>query len=278
MVFIEFCFLAMSLLCIATTNAQTQVGFGYFGKNGPKQWGHLNPHFTKCSAGKIQSPIDIQRRQTFYNRGLESLQRDYYTANATLVNHVCNVAMIFGEEAGYVVVDNKNYTLVQMHWHTPSEHHLHGVKYAAELHMVHQAKDGSFVVVASLFKIGSEEPFLAQMKEKLVKLKEERSKGNRTAQVEVGEINTKHIERKTRKYFRYVGSLTTPPCSENVSWTILGKVRSMSKEQVELLESPLNISYKHNSRPCQPLNGRRVEMFYEMATDKKRNRSQKEKP
>ncbi|CAL9246607.1 unnamed protein product [Arabidopsis halleri] len=261
---IKLCFLAIALLCIAPANAQTQgVVFGYKGKNGPNQWGHLNPHFTKCAVGKLQSPIDIQRRQIFYNRRLESLHRDYYFTNATLVNHVCNVAMFFGEGAGDVIIDNKNYTLLQMHWHTPSEHHLHGVQYAAELHMVHQAKDGSFAVVASLFKIGTEEPFLSQMKDKLVKLKEERFKGNQTAQVEVGRIDTRHIERRTRKYFRYVGSLTTPPCSENVSWTILGKVRSMSKEQVELLRSPLDKSFKNNSRPCQPLHGRRVEMFHD---------------
>uniref|UniRef100_A0A1J3GVM6 Carbonic anhydrase n=1 Tax=Noccaea caerulescens TaxID=107243 RepID=A0A1J3GVM6_NOCCA len=278
MMIIKLCFFAMALLYITPANAQTQgVLFGYRGKNGPNQWGHLNPHFTQCAVGKLQSPIDIQRRQTFYNRRLESLHRDYYPTNATLVNHVCNVAMFFGEGAGDVVIDNKNYTLQQMHWHTPSEHHLHGVQYAAELHMVHQAKDGSFAVVASLFKIGTEEPFLAQMKEKLVELKKERFKGNQTAQVEVGKINTRHIEGKTRKYFRYVGSLTTPPCSENVSWTILGKVRSMSKDQVELLRSPLDISYKNNSRPCQPLNGRRVEVFRELATDKNRNRQQKEK-
>ncbi|XP_006291539.2 alpha carbonic anhydrase 1, chloroplastic [Capsella rubella] len=268
MMMIKLCFFAIALFCTAPTNArnyETQgIGFGYRGKNGPKRWGHLNPHFTKCAVGKLQSPIDIQRRQTFYNRRLESLHRDYYFTNATLVDHVCNVAMIFGEGAGDVIIDNKNYTLVQMHWHTPSEHHLHGVQYAAELHMVHQAKDGSFAVVASLFKIGAEEPFLSQMKEKVVKLKEEISKGNQSAQVEVGEIDTRHIERKTRKYYRYFGSLTTPPCSEDVSWTILGKVRSMSKEQVELLRSPLDTSFKNNSRPCQPLNGRRVEMFHEL--------------
>ncbi|ESQ45230.1 hypothetical protein EUTSA_v10010611mg [Eutrema salsugineum] len=276
-IIIKFCFFAMAILCVAPANAQTQgVVFGYGGKNGPNRWGHLNPHYTKCSVGKLQSPIDIQRRQTFYNRSLESLHRDYHTTNATLVNHVCNVAMFFGEGAGDVVIDNKNYSLMQMHWHTPSEHHLHGVQYAAELHMVHQAKDGSYAVVASLFKIGSEEPFLSQ--DKLVKLKEERRKGNQTAQVEVGKIDTRHIERKTRKYFRYVGSLTTPPCSENVSWTILGKVRSMSKEQVELLRSPLDTSYKNNSRPCQPLNGRRVEMFHELATEKQETSSKKKKP
>ncbi|KAG2329168.1 hypothetical protein Bca52824_000348 [Brassica carinata] len=270
MLIIKLCLLAMAPLCTAAANAQTQgIGFGYRGRNGPKQWGRLNPHYTECSVGKLQSPIDIQRTQTFYNSTLEPLHRDYYTTNATLVNHVCNVAMFFAEGAGDVVINNKNYTLLQMHWHTPSEHHLHGVQYAAELHMVHQAKDGSFAVVASLFKIGSEEPFLSQMKDKLVKLKEERLKGNQTAQVEVGKINTRHIERKTRKYFRYFGSLTTPPCSENVSWTILGKVRSMSKEQVELLRSPLDISYKKNARPCQPLNGRRVEMFHERVTKRK---------
>ncbi|KAJ0255254.1 Alpha carbonic anhydrase 1 [Hirschfeldia incana] len=267
MIIIKLCFFAMTVLSIAPANALTQgVGFGYGGKNGPYRWGYLNPNYTKCAVGKLQSPIDIQRRQTFLNSGLKPLHRDYYTTNATLVNHVCNVAMMFGEGAGDVVIDNKNYTLKQMHWHTPSEHQLHGVQYAAELHMVHQAKDGSLAVVASLFKIGREEPFLSQMKDKLMKLKEERLKGNQTAQVEVGKINTRHIERKTRKYFRYVGSLTTPPCSENVSWTILGKVRSMSKEQIEVLRSPLDISYKRNARPCQPLNGRRVEMFHELVS------------
>ncbi|CAA7019177.1 unnamed protein product [Microthlaspi erraticum] len=264
---IKFCFFAMALLSITPANAQTEVLFGYRGKNGPNQWGHLNPHFSQCAVGKLQSPIDIQRRDTFYNQKLESLHRNYHPTNATLVNHVCNVAMSFGKGAGDVVIDNKNYTLQHMHWHTPSEHHLHGVQYAAELHMVHKAEDGSFAVVATLFQIGTEEPFLSQMKEKLVKLKEERFKGNHAAQVEVGEINTRHIEHETRKYFRYVGSLTTPPCSENVTWTILGKVKSMSKEQIELLRSPLDISYQHNSRPCQPLNGRRVEMFHELPTE-----------
>ncbi|XP_010515745.1 PREDICTED: alpha carbonic anhydrase 1, chloroplastic-like [Camelina sativa] len=275
---ITISYFVLALLCIGPSDAQTQgVGFGYRGKNGPYQWGHLNPHFTKCAVGKLQSPIDIQRRQIFYNRKLESLHRDYFITNATLVDHVCNVAMVFGEGAGDVIIENKNYTLVQMHWHTPSEHHLHGVQYAAELHMVHQAKDGSFAVVASLFKIGAEEPFLSQMKGRLVKLKEERSKGNQTAQVEVGKIDTRHIERKTRKFYRYVGSLTTPPCSENVIWTILGKVRSMSKEQVELLKSPLDTSFKNNARPCQPLNGRRVEMFHELV-DAKETGNKKKKP
>ncbi|XP_010527573.1 PREDICTED: alpha carbonic anhydrase 1, chloroplastic-like [Tarenaya hassleriana] len=254
------------LLCIASANAQNQgVGFGYEGRNGPTRWGSLDPHYTKCSAGKLQSPIDIHKKHALYNRRLGSLLNRYHPANATLLNHVCNVAMFFGGGAGDMVLNGKNYTLHQMHWHTPSEHLIDGIQYAAELHMVHQAQDGDFAVVATLFKLGHEDPFLAKIKEKLERLIEDKRGGNTTAQVEVGEVETKHIEHKTGNYFRYVGSLTTPPCSETVSWTILSQVRSISKEQVELLEAPLDIEYKNNSRPIQSLNGRKVEMFHKLS-------------
>ncbi|XP_010520706.1 PREDICTED: alpha carbonic anhydrase 1, chloroplastic-like [Tarenaya hassleriana] len=267
MMMIKLSFFSFALLlCIASSNAQNQgVGFGYGGTNGPNKWGALSPYYSKCSAGKLQSPIDIPKKQTFYSRRLGSLVRDYHPANATLVNHIFNIAMFFGKGAGDMVLNGKNYTLKQMHWHTPSEHLINGVQYAAELQMVHQAQDGDFAVVATLFKLGDEEPFLTKMKERLERLREDKCGGNTTGQVEVGEVDTKHIERKTRKYFRYIGSLTTPPCSQNVSWTILGKVRSLSEEQMQLLKAPLDISYKNNSRPVQPLNGRKVEMFHELA-------------
>ncbi|XAR69750.1 Carbonate dehydratase [Bertholletia excelsa] len=80
-------------------------------------------------------------------------------------------------------------------------------------------------------------------------------------QIPVGTFDARKLRRRLRHYYRYVGSLTTPPCSEKVIWHVSGEVRSISKEQVEILRAPLQSTCKSNCRPVQPLNGRRVELF-----------------
>ena len=84
------------------------------------------------------------------------------------------------------------------------------------------------------------------------------------SQYNLGTIDTKLIKRNTRKYYRYLGSLTTPPCSEPVIWNILGKVREVSKEQIAALKVPLNPECKNNARPQQDLNDRRVQLYDEI--------------
>ncbi|GAU31796.1 hypothetical protein TSUD_22420 [Trifolium subterraneum] len=104
----------------------------------------------------------------------------------------------------------------------------------AELHLVHLTEDNSNIaVIAALYNLGDPDPIISKIED---------------------------------KYYRYVGSLTTPPCTEGVIWNIIGKVRTLSKEQLKLLKAPLGVEFQHNARPLQQLNGRKIEMYYSHPT------------
>ncbi|XP_078440869.1 alpha carbonic anhydrase 1, chloroplastic-like [Wolffia australiana] len=191
----------------------------------------------------------------------------------------------YGEEVGVIVIDGKNYKLQQLHWHSPSEHTIDGVRYPVELHLVHVSEDGNISVVAVLYKYGHADPFLAgmnasdspwlmlqpailssnilvfqpvQLEEKMTSLLKAVKNGNHHANVTAGLVSARALTHHTNKYYRYVGSLTTPPCTEGVTWNILGKVKQISPEQANSLTSLLEDDCRHNARPVQPLHGRRV--------------------
>ncbi|CAK9179167.1 unnamed protein product [Ilex paraguariensis] len=256
--------LLMNIHATTTNRPGEAFQFSYSGATGPNKWGNLNPKFTECSHGKLQSPIDIVKKKAVLNKKLKPLTRRYYPANVTLVDNGFNVQVRYGENAGVLIVDGNNYTLKQMHWHSPSEHCINGVQHDAELHLVHMADDGNFSVVAILYRLGHADPIVAQIQKKLDELEKEVRAGKEEAHIALGTVNTKKLRRRTRKYYRYVGSLTTPPCSQNVIWHILGKVRSISKEQVKALKAPLKSTCKNNSRPVQALNGRQIELYDEI--------------
>nr|XP_043621137.1 alpha carbonic anhydrase 1, chloroplastic [Erigeron canadensis] len=255
------------LILILTTCANHVNGgspqFGYLGPTNPKKWGSLSPTYSACSKGKFQSPVNIVKSKCVSGRHLKPLDIEYHVSvNATLVDNLFNVAMNYDGNAGAFELNGKNYSLVQMHWHSPSEHHIDGVQYAAELHLVHKAADGGVSVIALLYHYGHPDPLLSKIQNKLVQLKKMvHSSSSQQAQVAIGTITTKQIRKHTRKYYRYVGSFSTPPCTEGVIWNILGKVRSISREQVAELKAPLIWECKSNSRPVQPLNGRKIEMY-----------------
>ncbi|GMY25238.1 alpha carbonic anhydrase 1, chloroplastic [Fagus crenata] len=266
---ISFLVLAIALFLVGTSAQDhpeeelNSISFGYSGTNGPEKWGSLSPLFNECSSGKTQSPVDILMDKVVRNKNLKPLSTDYSPANSTLVNNGFNVGMRYEGDVGVLIADGKNFSLKQVHWHSPSEHRINGEQYPTELHMVHQAADGSFSVVSILYKYGDPDPLLTKIKDQLSELAKEVRAGNEEAHIPVKALETRHMKRQSRKYYRYVGSLTTPPCTENVLWNILGKVRSISKEQVEALQAPLYSTCKKNARPAQPLNGRQIELYDE---------------
>uniref|UniRef100_A0A7C9DUP9 Carbonic anhydrase n=1 Tax=Opuntia streptacantha TaxID=393608 RepID=A0A7C9DUP9_OPUST len=116
-----------------------------------------------CSSGKSQSPIDIITSETFINKSLEPLTRNYHVFNASLLTDGKHLQVPFSVRGG-LIIDGKTYNLKQMHWHTPSEHRINGIQYAAELHEVHIAADGSATVVGILFEEGPPSPLLTMVK------------------------------------------------------------------------------------------------------------------
>ncbi|KAG6596572.1 Alpha carbonic anhydrase 1, chloroplastic, partial [Cucurbita argyrosperma subsp. sororia] len=256
--------LVFSLLLIVVfvqAGEHQSTPFTYMGPQGPENWGSLCPSYAACSNGKSQSPIDIVTNLAATSNYHQTLVKRYTAANATLINNGFNIGVHFENgSGGMAVINGKSYTLQQMHWHSPSEHRLNGQLFAAELHLVHQADDGSLSVIGILLQYGDPDPLLQQVQDKLAALANGTGT-NKEVHVALGDLEPKLVRKN--KYYRYTGSLTTPPCTENVMWTILGTAKTISKEQIKALKLPLAPVYKNNARPVQPLNDRKIEIFEE---------------
>ncbi|CAN6275605.1 unnamed protein product [Urochloa humidicola] len=257
--------LLLTACCVTTTLACDPNGggpkFGYVGSVGPDHWGTLSPNFTQCAKGKSQSPIDIWTAGAVYNPALQPLHRDYTVANGTLVDNVFNIGLRFDGGAGNVTIDGKQYRLKQIHWHSPSEHTFNGQRFPLELHMVHASDDGNVTVVAMLYRFGRPDPFFLQIQDKLAALYAEGCDAEKGAPVPAGVVSLWPLRLHSHGYYRYVGSFTTPPCTENVVWNVLAKVREMTVDQAAALMAPLEKEYRHNNRPTQPMNGRIVQVY-----------------
>ncbi|XP_006664349.1 alpha carbonic anhydrase 7-like [Oryza brachyantha] len=228
--------------------------------DGPENWGKLSPEYKLCGDGKSQSPIDISTQTVVPRSDLESLERTYAAGNATLINNGKDITMKFEGKVGEVSIMGKVYGFHVIHWHAPSEHTINGKRFPLELHLVHKCEaDGSLAVISVLYKIGAPDSFYLQLKDHLAELgADECDFSKEDSHVAAGVVQLRSLQKRTGSYFRYVGSLTTPPCSENVVWNVLGKVREIGKEQLDLIMAPLP---SKDARPAQPLNGRTV-FFY----------------
>ncbi|KAJ0261902.1 Alpha carbonic anhydrase domain-containing protein [Hirschfeldia incana] len=224
--------------------------------NGPEKWGKLKPEWKMCGKGEMQSPIDLLHKRVRIVSHLGGLTRDYKSANATLINRGHDMMVRFEEGPGSIKINNTEYQLHQLHWHSPSEHTINGRRFALELHMVHESANGSLAVVTVLYKIGRPDSFLSLLENKLCAVTD-----HHKAEVNIGMIDPKDIKLGSRKYYRYIGSLTIPPCTQNVIWTVIKKVRTVARHQVKLLRVAVHDYSDTNARPVQPTNMRTVKLY-----------------
>ncbi|KAL8516954.1 hypothetical protein ACS0TY_015268 [Phlomoides rotata] len=238
---------------------ENHLRFTYSGATGPARWAGLSPNFSLCATGKSQSPINIVTAKTVANSKLKPLVRNYRAVNVTLVDYKFTVGIEYPNHTGDINVDDeKTYSLKQMHWHSPSEHRINGKRFAAELHMVHVSDDGKVLVVSTLFNYGRPDPVLEKIYKRMYEFKIEEAT---SSPISLGLFHPTELRTTPRKYYRYIGSFSVPPCTENVFYLVLAKTRTISREQVEALKAPLDIRCKYNARPCQPINERHVEVY-----------------
>ncbi len=223
----------------------SSVNWSYHGHTGPKYWGDLNKNFIMCKIGQNQSPIDINKKDLI-KACLNPLNIKYNSKATTVVNngHTIKVNVAKGS---YLYVDGKKFELKQFHFHTPSENTIDGKYFPMEAHFVHISKDGKIAVIGVMFKIGKENKALKKFQNAIC------SKINKKKEIKAY-LNPSELLPKSRDYYRFNGSLTTPPCTEGVRWFVFKEPVEMSKEQLKIFS---NIMGKNN-RPTQPINARKV--------------------
>ncbi|CAN4117145.1 unnamed protein product [Withania somnifera] len=206
----------------------------------------------------MQSPIDISSCRVKIMRKLDHTKH-YKPSNTTIRNRGHDISLHWQGDAGSILMNVTQYSLLQIHWHFPSEHTINGRRYALELHMVHQEKVKNRIIVnAVLYKIGRPDPFLFIMRRHILSMVDQKCEERN-----LGIINPKYIISNyyRKSYYRYKGSLTTPPCTEGVTWIVNKKVQTVSKFQVKLLQKAVHDYAERNARPLQPHNKRKIHLL-----------------
>jgi len=218
----------------------------YQGKLGAKAWGDLEPGFATCKLGKHQSPIDIRVKQA-KKAALAPIGFHYTESTGETVNtgHTIQVNLADG---GSIHLAEGDFKLVQFHFHTPSEERIDGKAYPMVAHLVHRNDAGQLAVVAVLLKEGKENAALKSVFDALP-AKAGQAEPLKTA------LNPADLLPAGHDYYHFTGSLTTPPCSEDVTWQVLRQPLEVSKGQLAAFRK----IYRMNARPVQPLNGRVLE-------------------
>jgi carbonic anhydrase len=222
--------------------------WAYAGDEGPLHWADLDPSFSLCRSGASQSPIDLPASGAKKGAAQDKPHWDPVPIHAT--NNGYSV-QVDDQAGGLLVVDGTTYTLKQLHVHSPSEHTIAGKSFAAEIHFVHKSADGKLAVVALLLDPGKENPTLAPFLSHLP------AKGAPPVDAPQDTLDIAALLPAAPRFLRYQGSLTTPPCTEGVSWLVLEPDGSaqISSSELEALRGALP---PNNLRPVQPLGAREV--------------------
>ncbi len=231
--------LASTMMLLAKNE---EIHWGYTGHTTPDKWASLSEKYRECSTGLNQSPINITHS---LHAKLPPLDLSYESDSNYIVDngHTVQVNMSKGS---FFVIDDITFELKQFHFHAPSENHIDGKEFPLEGHFVHLDKDGNIAVISIMFKEGKENKDLAKFWDDMP--------------IKVGEIKTLKLSKiakallpKDKHYYRFNGSLTTPPCTEGVRWFVFKETLSISNAQIAKFHE---IMHGDNNRPIQPLDAR----------------------
>jgi carbonic anhydrase len=215
--------------------------WSYDGASGPESWAELDPGFAACGVGTAQSPIDLPATVPAASTVIQLSAED---AEADVFDTGHAVEFEADGEGETLTFAGDEYSLQQLHAHVPSEHTVNGQPAAAELHLVHADAAGNLLVLGILVTEGQASDALAPFIEAATHLADDED-----VTLDISAVLPPSLEN-----YEYSGSLTTPPCTEDVQWVVMSTPISMSAEQIGVLEG----AHSHNARPTQPLGDRDV--------------------
>ena len=215
----------------------------YQGEGGPQAWAQLKNEFATCATGKRQSPIDIRDGIRVQ---LDSVQFDYRSSSFRVLDngHTVQVNVSPGN---FIEVTGKRFELLQFHFHRPSEERINGRLFDMVAHLVHKDVEGRLAVVAVLLDRGNAQPLVQAIWNNLPL-----EKGDEVIARLPLDLN--NLLPTERSYYTYMGSLTTPPCSEGVLWMVMKTPVTISAEQIAIFSK----LYPMNARPIQSASGRLI--------------------
>ena len=232
----------MLLLSVTGQAFASDIHWTYEGEAGPEHWGELSPEFEACSSGIEQSPIDLDSTA---DANPADLQFAYQASPLTIVNNGHTIQVNY-DEGSTLQVDGQTYNLLQFHFHNASEHTVDSGATPMEMHLVHSNDAGELAVVGLFLNEGDENVALAPVFENMPA-----DEGEPVA-VDGVTVDAGTVLPSDQSYWRYDGSLTTPPCSEGVKWFVMTTPIEASPDQIAAYT---NI-YSNNARPTQPMNDR----------------------
>jgi carbonic anhydrase len=220
--------------------------WSYEGHTGPAHWGDLDPSYVLAKTGRSQSPVDIVTSKVARQEAMP-LAASYQDTSLEVLNNGHTIEDDY-HGGGTLTHGGRTFRLAQFHFHSPSEHTLDGRHAPMEVHLVHKDADGKLAVIGILIEEGREHPELAKLWPHLP------ATAGRTEAVEGVAVNASRLLPASLASYRYSGSLTTPPCSEDVAWFVLEQPIEASAEQIATFREVIH----DNNRPTQPLNGRTI--------------------
>ncbi|MBU0657002.1 MAG: carbonic anhydrase family protein [Gammaproteobacteria bacterium] len=228
----------------AAKPAHEAAHWSYDGEAGPQNWAKLAPENAPCS-GKNQSPINLAG---FTEADLPPIEFNYGSGIGKDVENNGHTIQVNYADGNAIKVDGIQFNLKQFHFHAPSENHINGKAFPMEAHLVHKDNTGDLAVVALMFEEGEANP-------ELEKVWAEMPATAHTLDALDSKVDASGLLPWSRDYYRFNGSLTTPPCTEGVRWIVMKNPVTASKEQIEKFA---HVMHHPNNRPVQPTNARTV--------------------
>lgn len=218
--------------------------WGYTEDDGPKEWANLDERYSICEDGKNQSPINIVNP---IDANLSDLLLQGEAKATNFVNNGHTIQVNFNS-GNYLTINDKKFSLKQIHFHTPSENQIDGKSFPMEAHLVHADSYGNLAVIGVMFENTNEDNIT------LNKLLRNIPESTEEKQEIKSDIIGYEILPENKEYYTYNGSLTTPPCTEGVKWIVMKNPVSASKSQLEDFKTVM----PKNNRPIQKTNSRYI--------------------